>query len=64
MGEQVVLFSHIRCSVNTTGRKKKRNRKDELMLAAEGGCSLVLRANRNWSFRGLSVLAPVVSPMG
>jgi len=23
MGEQVVLFSHIRCSVNTTGRKKK-----------------------------------------
>lgn len=23
MGEQVVLFSHIRCSVNTTGGKKK-----------------------------------------
>lgn len=44
--------------------KKKRNRKDELMLEAEGDCSLVLWASRNSSFRGLSVLAPVVSPMG
>ena len=34
------------------------------MLVAEEGCSLVLWENRDWSFRGLSVLAPAESLLG
>lgn len=64
-GEQVVLFSHIRCSVNTTERRKKKEkeRMSKCLLVVEG-CSLVPWENRHWSFRGLSVLAQAESPLG
>lgn len=59
MGEQVVLFSHIRCSVNTTGKEKKKNEKGMnkcLELEKAGKRGLVVQ--------GLNVLALDECPVG
>lgn len=62
MGEQVVLFSHIRCSVNTTGRKKKEKGMKKCLELKKAAPDF--SGKRGLVFQRLRVLALDESPMG